>query len=198
MNNIKPSREIYTGIEKSVRSLLIENFHLNVNASDNEIFDAWDNFNKMELTSYNENLKLKSERAELSIGDFINKGMLDEKLRSEFIKLATDSYDLTIEIINNQYKTKLELQQLLKFTGHELYMSDKLERLKEISNDHFLLKYAELNKPDISESKIKNEDLVSLSGKELYMSGKLETLKEIDFDVFKLKYKEFFGVEFKD
>jgi hypothetical protein len=114
-----------------------------------------------------------------------------------------------MEVIQRRKYDKSELIELLKLSGRQLYMNGKLERLKELSEPHFKLKYSELqnvNYHSIPETKTLEltyeepvselERLVKLSAKQLYMDGLLERLKELDFGQFKLKYKEFFNVEY--
>lgn len=78
--------------------------------------------------------------------------------RDHWVKLASADYETTKKLIDGMkgfegVEGKLsgvvtgegnpELQELLKLSGRDLYMQGKLQRLKELSEPHFKLKYKE-------------------------------------------------------
>lgn len=97
-----------------------------------------------EMTLSIENEKLKFERAQLSIDSLILKGILEPENRGLWIKLATNNYELVMTMIAEKYSNKIEAESLLKLSADELYMSGKLERLKEVSYGDFLLMYKKI------------------------------------------------------
>lgn len=199
----------YTGIEPFEKQWMINILKLNSNATDMEILSKADTLLSLN-NDIEENIRLKNTLAKLAIDNAINNGFLDANDRESFIKLAAKEYDITIDVINQKHQKSLELQNLLKLSGRELYLEGKLQRLKQLSESHYQLKFEELSNFDYSaipsESRPTNEGavpmdelegLTRLSGRELYLEGKLERLKQLDFSVFQLKYKEFFHEDFK-
>lgn len=195
----KLNDEFPGGVTREIRPTLLKACNLRLDASDKEILEC--------LDPIVENFKLKREIAKLSIDNAINAGLIEPDKRDSYIKLATVSLDVTMEVIKARKQNELELNNLLKLSGHQLYMDGKLERLKELSEHDFKLKYSELqnlNHRDIPETKSLEltpgnpenelEELLKLTANQLYMDGKLERLKELDINCFKLKYKEVFNV----
>lgn len=115
-----------------------------------------------------ENDRLKTELANLKLAadkkkveDLVDGAITALKLaageRDAYIKLATADYETTKSILDGKAAyasiegrlkpdaaaNQLEVTELMKLSGHELYLSGKLERLKEVSLDHFKLKYKE-------------------------------------------------------
>jgi hypothetical protein len=200
--------EQFSGIAEYLKPLLIRAGGLKLSASDKEIFAFLDSV--IDANGLlKENYELRYQKAKLTIDKMMQSGMIEADEKDAWIKLATVSFDTTMEVIQRRKYDKSELIELLKLSGRQLYMNGKLERLKELSEPHFKLKYSELqnvNYHSIPETKTLEltyeepvselERLVKLSAKQLYMDGLLERLKELDFGQFKLKYKEFFNVEY--
>lgn len=201
----KKLSEMFSGVTPEVRTIAIRGLKLSANVSDADILKTLDH--AIEL-----NNKQGALKAQLGVENMINAGMLNPEKKDLFIRLAQKDYNTTMELISGNYSKSLELQELLKLTGRQLWYSDKLERLKQLSEPHFNIKLADLNSGDrevtfkksvesFSEAPFDNNDqsldeLKKLSGKELYLNGNLEKLKELDFEVFKLKYKEVFRVNY--
>ena len=201
----KKLSEMYSGVTPEVRAICIRGLKLSANVSDADILKTLDHA----IEVNNNHGKLK---AQLGVEKMINAGMLNAEKRDVFTRLAQKDYNTTMELISGNYSKSLELKELLKLSGRQLWHSDKLERLKQLSEHHFNIKLADLNSGDrevtfekavekFSEATFDNNDqsldeLKKLSGKELYMNGNLEKLKELDFNLFKLKYKEVFKVNY--
>jgi hypothetical protein len=108
-------------------------------------------------------VRLKKEATEKSITDLVDGAIAGKKLlagdRDKYVKLAAADFDTVKELIDGmkpymsiesklaaEGKTdveKMELEGLMKLSGHDLYMDGKLDRLKELSLDGFKLKYKE-------------------------------------------------------
>lgn len=108
-------------------------------------------------------VRLKKEATEKSITDLVDGAIAGKKLmagdREKFVKLATADFATTKEVLDGMkpYESlesklgangktdieKLELEGLMKLSGHDLYMEGKLERLKELSVESYKLKYKE-------------------------------------------------------
>lgn len=154
------------------------------------------------------------------IDDAINKGKLAYNDRQKYLQLATVNYETTKELLDRlphheeeALSKNVELQELLKLSGRELYLQGEMERLKVLSPSHFRLKFKEYYGKEypysdvkanpglemqLSGSKSLNSELIELlklSGRELYLQGKLQRLKEISPENYKLKHKDYFGIE---
>ena len=176
-----------------------------------------------EVTSYLKSLL--PEKTELRVYNLIDSAIATGKLsatdRSKYIKLAISDYysvkhlidrlnPLEIELLSSN----VEIQELIKLSGRELYMNGKIERLKVLSPYHFKLKYKEYFDKDYpyddlktnesvlnhlsSQNKDNSEltELLRLSGRDLYLQGKFERLKALSFENFKVKYQEYYGAAY--
>lgn len=166
-----------------------------------------DLFAKIDLVDQHnkEQAALKYQLAGLMVDEAIRTGTLKKEDKEVYTRLAVSDFDTTKEVIYCTHSNSLELDELLKLSGYQLYMTGKLERLKELSEDYFKLKLKELDKFDFNST---NEDINSVSENELdtlmklsadqlyYEDGKMERLKELNFNHFKLMYKEVFKVEY--
>lgn len=201
--------EQFSGISEDVRQLLIKAGNLKLSASDSEIFSYLDDLFGTQKRLKEENYQLRYEKAQIEIERLCHAGMIEVNEKDDWIKLATGSFDTTMNVIKKRGADKKELTELLKLNGYQLYINGRLERLKELSEYHFKLKYSELqtgnqsNPPNSQTLELTQEypeseldSLLRLSAKELYTDGLLERLKELDFGQFKLKYKEFFNLEY--
>lgn len=124
--------------------------------------------NATQLSAENTQLKtaianLKKEAQSKEVLSLVDGAIAANKLlpgdKEKFVKLATADFETTKELIDGMkpYKSiesqmnaaeiddagKEELQTLLKLSGHELYLNGKLERVQELSEPHFKLKYKE-------------------------------------------------------
>lgn len=106
-------------------------------------------------------VKLKSDADKARNEALVDGGIAAKKFpagdRDKYMKLAAADFDTTKELIDamkpyESVETRLsqstatnalELEGLLKLSGRELYLDGKLERLKELSPEHFKLKYKE-------------------------------------------------------
>lgn len=114
-------------------------------------------------TLKNEVIKLKADQDNAKIETLVQGAIDAKKLiagdKERYVKLAKADFDTTKEIIDamkpydgmesrlkgggDSETNALELEQLLKLSGKELYMQGKLERLQALSEPHFKLKYKE-------------------------------------------------------
>lgn len=136
----KPMHQTFSGLTIGARQILLSAFNQSNDCTDKELLTMLDGCFNLE-SEYN---MLKSERATLSIDGFISKGIVDPSQRETYIKLATNNYEITLEIITNQHSSTLELECLLMLSGDELYMTGKLERLKELSPAIFQEKHKQI------------------------------------------------------
>lgn len=152
------------------RKLLCAKLGLEENATDAQISDALVAMklaatNGTQLSAENKTLKdelikLKADQEKAKIESLVDTAIKDTKLtadvRDKYIKLATADFDTTKELIDGMkpYQSieqklnagsdnKEEVEGLLKLSGHELYMTGKLERLRDLNPDQFKLKYKE-------------------------------------------------------
>lgn len=107
-------------------------------------------------------VRLKKEATEKSITDLVDGAIAGKKLmagdRDKYVKLAAADFDTVKELIDGMkpYMSiesqlgagksttdQLELDELLKLSAEEMYMTGKLGRLKELSMEQFKLKYKE-------------------------------------------------------
>lgn len=119
------------------------------------------------LAGENQTLKKKVEDLEAAQVTKRNEDLVDGAItatkltagdRETYLKLATADFETTKKVIDgmkpyesiegkltgdNTSANKLEVDELMKQTGRELYLSGKLERLKVLSIEHFKLKYKE-------------------------------------------------------
>ncbi|SEW02012.1 hypothetical protein SAMN05428988_1321 [Chitinophaga sp. YR573] len=116
------------------------------------------------LVTENDSLKkqlsdLKLAADKKKVEELVDGGITAKKLiageRESYIKLATADFETTKSVIDGKTPyasiesqldqknndNSVELPELLKLSGHELYLSGKLERLKDLSADHFKVKY---------------------------------------------------------
>ncbi len=113
-------------------------------------------------TLKDEVLRLKTEADEKKITDLVDDAITGKKLmagdRELYITLASKDFETTSKLIGQMkaYESiesklsgpasetdKLELADLMKLTGNQLYHEGKLERLQALSPEHFKLKYKE-------------------------------------------------------
>lgn len=207
--NKKPLRDQFTGIEPNFRRFLLSYYQLPDSTSNTVLFDNLnDLFDKIDLVNQvkNETEALKYRLAALMVNEAHRSGALKQEDKEVYTRLAVADFDTTKEVIYATHSNSLELDELIKLSGYQLYMSGKLERLKELSEDYFKLKLKELNNHDFRN--LKNhvdispteevEDLMKLSSEQLYYEdGKMERLKVLNFNHFKLMYKEIFRVDYK-
>ena len=155
------------------RNLLCAQLELPVTATDAEISEKLTAIKNTATTGaslatkntelQNENTALKTAAVTKKITDLVDGAVDAKKLaagqREVYIKLATADYDSTKTLIDAMLPTetienklaaagltdtdKLELEGLIKLSGHELYMSGKLENLKKLSMPYFKMKYKE-------------------------------------------------------
>ncbi|MBX6361256.1 MAG: hypothetical protein IRZ03_14390 [Acidobacterium ailaaui] len=97
------------------------------------------------------------QRIEQLVDGAIHAGKIAPGDREKFLKLANADFDTTKELIdsmkpfipidqllqNHSQVAQHELAELCKLTGRELYMTGKLERLKQLDEAAFRLKYKE-------------------------------------------------------
>lgn len=121
------------------------------------------------LKTENDSLKgqlvqVKLEASAKKVNDLIDGGIRDGKLaageKEIYVKLATADYDSVAALLDAKkphetIESKLrvasihtpeaadELKTLLSMPAEKLYLEEKLERLKELSPEHFKLKYKE-------------------------------------------------------
>lgn len=108
-------------------------------------------------------VRLKQENVTQKVTALVDGAIKDGKLvageRDMYVKLATSDFEtveslLAVRKQHETIETKLqgktntpalvdELQSLLALPGEKLYMDEKLERLQELSLEHFKLKYKE-------------------------------------------------------
>lgn len=120
---------------------------------------------KGEVTNLQNQVNTSNEAAQTAKVEALVDGAVSAKKlaagdREKYIKLAKADYDTTKELIDamKPYETmesklgaggsgnetdNIELQELTKLSGRELYMQGKLERLKKLSMPHFKVKYKE-------------------------------------------------------
>jgi hypothetical protein len=216
--NKKPLKEQFTGIEAGFRQFLLSYYKLPESTSNSVLMDNLDDlFAKIDLVDQHNKKQaaLKYQLAGLMVDEAIRIGALKKEDKEVYTRLAVSDFDTTKEVIYGTHSNSLELDELLKLSGHQLYMSGKLERLKELSEDHFKLKLNELDKHDYrstsSAQAFRNQmqkdnssepinelnELMSLSADQLYFEdGKMERLKELNFNHFKLMYTEIFNMEY--
>ncbi|MDE3185270.1 MAG: hypothetical protein KGM16_17800 [Bacteroidota bacterium] len=120
-----------------------------------------------QLSAENKTLKdqlvaLNTAAEEKKRTDLVDGAITAKKLmagdREKWLKLAAADFETTAEMINDMkaYESienklsgngdntnKLELEELMKKSGKELYMAGQLERLQALSPEHFKLKYKE-------------------------------------------------------
>ena len=134
--------------------LAVQNYE---EASPSNSFDLKNNFDNDELVDLLsranevtklmiENCTLREQKAELKINKLVREGILPEKNKNLFIKLASVDYENTIAVIISKYSAQLELTELIKLSGEQLYMQGKFERIKELDVYTFKLKYKEFFK----------------------------------------------------
>ena len=140
-NKVNKLSASFTGLTSDTRQILLNAFGQNDTISDKELLIMFNDT----LSVSNEIDALKAERAKLSIDKLISDGLLDYGVRELYIKLATNNYEVVIDLITCQHTGKIELDSILKLSNHELYMSDgKLERLMELSPPIFKQKHMEI------------------------------------------------------
>jgi len=115
-----------------------------------------------EVTSLKgEVLSLRKEAGEKRITDLVDGGLAAKKYpeadRAKYLKLAAADFDTTKSLIDGlpayesiesklaaaNAENSLELGELMKLSGDQLYMKGLLDRLKAISEPSFKLKYKE-------------------------------------------------------
>lgn len=138
----KPFKETYSGFESTDRKLALAVTKLSAKTTDVELFDALDKLFET-LSIVEDNRMLSKKLATLTIESYINKGFVKIVERDLYIKLATSSYDVTVDLLNNRFQNTLELEGLMKLSGRELYHAGKFERLKEVNTGAFEVKYKE-------------------------------------------------------
>ena len=138
--------EIYTGVTPDLRKILLSSFNLGVETSNyvllQKLDSICDKLNDRQVKSERE--LLLEERAVLSIQNAVNSGFIEESKKEPYIALAINNYETVMGIIYQNSLNKIELSELIKLSGRELYLSGKLERLKELSQYYFELKHKEL------------------------------------------------------
>jgi hypothetical protein len=108
-------------------------------------------------------VNFQKEAGEKKVTDLVDAAVDAKKLaagdRDRYVKLATADFETTKEVLDAMvpYESietklgatghtatdKLELDGLVKLSGHELYMGGKLERLRALDEEQFKLKYKE-------------------------------------------------------
>lgn len=119
--------------------------------------------NAQNKTLGDEVIRLKKEATEKAITDLVDGAIAGKKLavgeREDWIKIATADLATATKLIGNMkaytsIESKLgaggatptdvlELAELVKLTGDQLYMAGKLARLQELDKEQFKLKYKE-------------------------------------------------------
>ena len=120
-------------------------FDLKNNFDNDELVDPLSRANEVTKLMI-ENCTLREQKAELKINKLVREGILPEKNKNLFIKLASVDYENTIAVIISKYSAQLELTELIKLSGEQLYMQGKFERIKELDVYTFKLKYKEFFK----------------------------------------------------
>ena len=120
-------------------------FDLKNNFDNDELVDLLSRANEVTKLMI-ENCTLREQKAELKINKLVREGILPEKNKNLFIKLASVDYENTIAVIISKYSAQLELTELIKLSGEQLYMQGKFERIKELDVYTFKLKYKEFFK----------------------------------------------------
>lgn len=139
----KPLKTQFTGFTADLKKTLITVLKLNSNISNDELFETLQPvFTNLSIAYENDSLKL--EIATLLIEkEFVN-GTIQESEKQTYIKLAMVDPESTLSIIHKRHANQIEVYELMKLSAKELYMQGKLERLREISDHHFQIKYKEL------------------------------------------------------
>lgn len=115
---------------------------------------------KVDLAAKDTEISAIKLSADAAKGEALVQGAVDAKKipatdKEKYLKLAGKDYDTTKELIDsiNPYQSveqimtnagnaaSAEVQELMKLSGRDLYMQGKLERLKQLSVEHFKLKY---------------------------------------------------------
>lgn len=138
----KPLKEQYAGFTRGTRQWVIDTLKLSQDVTDTEIFDKLETVASL-IKATNVKLELKEEIATLSIDKVLRDGMIESEDRDNWIKLATSDCETTLSIITQRHADKLETLELIKLSGHELYMTGKMERLAKTSPYHFEKKWKE-------------------------------------------------------
>jgi hypothetical protein len=105
---------------------------------------------------------LENEAKEAKVNNLVDGAIAAKKLtaadRDKYVKLAKADYETTKELIESMKgfdglqntlsgsssdTNNVELQELVKLTGRELYMQGKFERLQQLSAAHYKVKYKE-------------------------------------------------------
>lgn len=104
---------------------------------------------------------LKQAATEKLHADLVDGAVAEGKLaagdKDKFMKLAAADFETTKSLIDGMkpYESiesrlsvaskdnKIEIEELVKLSGNQLYMDGKLDRLKAVSPEHFKLKYKE-------------------------------------------------------
>ncbi len=113
-------------------------------------------------TLADEVVRLKKEATEKTITDLVDSAIGSKKIlagdRDKFLRLAAADFDTVKELIDGMkpYNSieaqlgagkstadQLELDELLKLSATDMYMTGKLARLKELDMEQFKLKYKE-------------------------------------------------------
>lgn len=98
-----------------------------------------------------------TQRNESLVDKAILEGKIMKGEREDYLKLAAADFDTTSKLlgkieaqktIESQFQktaggNSAEVEELMKLSGRDLYMNGKLERLQQISPEHFKLKYKE-------------------------------------------------------
>lgn len=119
---------------------------------------------KGDLQESNDKLaQLQKEASEKKVNDLVDGAITAGKLgaddKPEWVKLATENYETTAAVLAKMQghtsieqqlaangdagANSVELQELLKLSGRDLYLQGKFERLKHLSVPHFKTKYKE-------------------------------------------------------
>lgn len=151
VNNIHHEKKLssrFNTLSDELRPVLINFFNMAASSTDREMLLLLDNFIE---TGTTQNIaeqtinSLEKERAVLTVNKYVSENVIGGLERDFYIKLATKSFDATIEILEADRLKKIEVDSLLILSDDELYFSDdKLERLKALSPAQFKLRFKKI------------------------------------------------------